>query len=92
MRKTQSTYQTKYAEGIADVDEAETTEDQDNVDEEVETESQEEEDLKRKKACPERRKQAFSALIETQVSSFATREGRTRKIQILCESYLCFWL
>ena len=45
MRKTQSTYLTKYGEGIADVDEAETTEYQDNVDEEVETESQEEEDL-----------------------------------------------
>ncbi len=42
MRKTQSAYLTKYAEGIADVDEAETTEYQDNVDE---TESQEEEDL-----------------------------------------------
>lgn len=45
MRKTQSTYLTKYAEGIADVDDAETSEYQDNADEEVETESQEEEDL-----------------------------------------------
>lgn len=52
---------------------------------------QEEEDLKKKRACPETRKQAFSKLIETKVSCVTLLSSTLLKWQT-CESHLCLGL